>query len=186
MAAKSPVMLLLGFGPNVGHHVSEAFAAKGYIVARASRKIKEEESTATQINIPIDLSDPESVIGVFSKLKDTHGFPSVVVYNAGAGIPPNDEKDPLSIPLANFTRDLNINTTSAFVAAQQAALGFAQLSPTASKTFIFTGNILNTTTIASLLNSGVGKSATAHIIQSAAIAYKDRGYKYVNHPLLMM
>jgi hypothetical protein len=81
MAAKSPVMLLLGFGPNVGHHVSEAFAAKGYIVARASRKIKEEESTATQINIPIDLSDPESVIGVFSKLKDTHGFPSVVVYN---------------------------------------------------------------------------------------------------------
>jgi len=105
---------------------------------------------------------------------------------AGAGIPPNDEKDPLSIPLANFTRDLNINTTSAFVAAQQAALGFAQLSPTASKTFIFTGNILNTTTIASLLNSGVGKSATAHIIQSAAIAYKDRGYKYVNHPLLMM
>ena len=81
MAAKSPVMLLLGFGPNVGHHVSEAFAAKGYIVARASRKIKEEESTATQINIPIDLSDPESVIAVFSKLKDTHGFPSVVVYN---------------------------------------------------------------------------------------------------------
>jgi hypothetical protein len=81
MAAKSPVMLLLGFGPNVGHHVSEAFTAKGYIVARASRKIKEEESTANQINIPIDLSDPESVIGVFSKLKDTHGFPSVVVYN---------------------------------------------------------------------------------------------------------
>jgi NAD(P)-dependent dehydrogenase (short-subunit alcohol dehydrogenase family) len=81
MAAKSPVMLLLGFGPNVGHHVSEAFTAKGYIVARASRKIKEEESTATQINIPIDLSDPESVIGVFSKLKDTYGFPSVVVYN---------------------------------------------------------------------------------------------------------
>lgn len=74
-------MLLLGFGPNVGHSVSEAFAAKGYIVARASRKIKEEESTATQINIPIDLSDPESVIGVFSKLKDSHGFPSVVVYN---------------------------------------------------------------------------------------------------------
>ncbi|KFY37997.1 hypothetical protein V494_04549 [Pseudogymnoascus sp. VKM F-4513 (FW-928)] len=178
MAAKSPVMLLLGFGPNVGHHVSEAFAAKGYIVARASRRIKEEESTATQINIPIDLSDPESVIGVFSKLRDTHGFPSVVVYNAGAGIPPNDEKDPLSIPLANFTRDLNINTTSAFVAAHQAALGFAQLSPTASKTFIFTGNILNTTTIASLLNSGVGKSATAHIIQSAATAYKDRGYKF--------
>lgn len=46
MEAKSLVMLLLGYGPNVGHHVSEAFAVKCYIVARASRKI-EEESTAT-------------------------------------------------------------------------------------------------------------------------------------------
>lgn len=81
MAAKSPVMLLLGFGSNVGRHVSAAFEAKGYIVARASRKIREEESTATQINIPVDLSNSESVVGVFSKLKDTHGFPSVVVYN---------------------------------------------------------------------------------------------------------
>lgn len=100
---------------------------------------------------------------------------------AGAGIPPNDAKDPFSsIPLTNFTRDLAINTTSVFVAAQQAVLGFKQLPPTASKTFIFTGNILNVTTIASLLNSGVGKSATAHIIQSASIAYKDQGYKYVD------
>jgi len=78
-------MLLLGFGPNVGYHVSEAFAAKGYTVARASRNIKEEESTVTQINIPIDLSNPESVIGVFSKLKDTNGVPSVVVYNGTSG-----------------------------------------------------------------------------------------------------
>ncbi|KAH9206115.1 hypothetical protein DL95DRAFT_316177 [Leptodontidium sp. 2 PMI_412] len=81
MAARSPVILLLGFGPNVRYSVSEAFAAKDYIVARASRKINEEESTATQINIPIDLSNPEPVIRVFSKLKDSNGFPSVVVYN---------------------------------------------------------------------------------------------------------
>jgi hypothetical protein len=32
--------------------------------------------------------------------------------------------------------------------------------------------------MAPLLDLGVGKSATAHIIQSAAAAYKDRGYKY--------
>jgi hypothetical protein len=30
-----------------------------------------------------------------------------------------------------------------------------------------------------LLSIGAGKSATAHIIQSAAAAYKDRGFRYV-------
>jgi hypothetical protein len=93
-------------------------------------------------------------------------------------VTPNDAKNPLSLPLADFTRDFNINTTSAFVAAQQAVLAFEQLPDSASRTFIYTGNILNETTIAPLLDLGVGKSATAHIIQSAAAAYKDRGFKY--------
>ena len=90
---------------------------------------------------------------------------------------PNPPKDPLSLELADFKKDLNINTVSAFVAAQQAAAGFAQLPDSASKTFIYTGNITNTAIIPPLLDLGVGKSATAHIVQSAATAYKDRGYK---------
>lgn len=89
----------------------------------------------------------------------------------------NDVKDPLSLPLQDFTRDLKINTTSAFAAAQQAVLGFRQLPENASKTFIYTGNCTNITPIAPLLDLGVGKSATAHLIQSAAIAYKDQGIK---------
>jgi hypothetical protein len=84
---------------------------------------------------------------------------------------------PLSLSLADFIRDTNINTTSAFASAQQAVLSFDQLPESASRTFIYTGNILNTTTIPPLLDLGVGKSATAHIIQSAASAYADRGYK---------
>jgi hypothetical protein len=47
-----------------------------------------------------------------------------------------------------------------------------------AKTFIYTGNILNETIIASLLGGGVGKSATAHIIRSAATAYSNKGFKY--------
>lgn len=93
---------------------------------------------------------------------------------------PNPPNDPLALQLADFTKDSNINTFSAFVAAQQAATGFAQLPHSAAKTFIYTGNILNTTIIPPLLDLGVGKAATAHIIQSAAAAYKDRGYKYAN------
>ena len=93
---------------------------------------------------------------------------------------PNPPNDPLSLPLADLTRDSNINTFSAFVAAQEAVTGFSELPDSAAKTFIYTGNILNTTIMPPLLDLGVGKSATAHIIQSAAAAYKDRGYKYAN------
>jgi hypothetical protein len=90
----------------------------------------------------------------------------------------NDAKNPLvSLPLADFTRDLTINTTSAFVAAQQAVLSFKELPDSAARTFIYTGNILNEMPLAPFLDLGVGKSATAHIIQSAAAAYKDKGYK---------
>ncbi|CAI7586253.1 unnamed protein product [Penicillium palitans] len=177
MANASPVILVLGSGPNIGHHVARTFAGKGYKVALASRSLKEEDSNGDRVCISADLSDPHSVKDVFSKVKASLGLPSVVVYNAAATTS-NDPENPLSLPLADFNRDLQINTTSAFVAAQQAALSFEQLPDHRSKTFIYTGNILNLTHIASLLDLGVGKSATAHIIRSAAAAYSDRGFKF--------
>jgi NAD(P)-dependent dehydrogenase (short-subunit alcohol dehydrogenase family) len=196
MSKTSPVILIFGAGPNVGQHVARSFASKGYRVALAARRAKEADNSSDQINVATDLSDPSSVVNTFLEVKRLLGIPpSVVVYNgknhyqklcgtfteyfeAGA-VTPNDAKNPLSLPLADFSRDFNINTTSAFVAAQQAVLGFEKLPESASRTFIYTGNILNTMfIIPPLLDLGVGKSATAHIIQSAAAAYKDRGYKY--------
>jgi hypothetical protein len=90
----------------------------------------------------------------------------------------NPAENPLSLNLDAFTRDLTINTTSAFVAAQQSALAFSQLPSAASRTFIYTGNILNTTVIPSLLTLGVGKAATAHVVQIAAEGYKEKGFKF--------
>ncbi|KAJ5404877.1 hypothetical protein N7465_006161 [Penicillium sp. CMV-2018d] len=177
MANTSPVILILGSGPNIGQHVARAFAAKGYKVALASRSLKEEDSNDDQVYISADLSDPHSVKDIFSKVKGSLGLPSVVVYNAAATTSNNPE-NPFSLPLADFNRDFQINTTSAFVAAQQAALGFEQLPDHRSKTFIYTGNILNSSPIASLLDLGVGKSATAHIIRSAAAAYSNQGFKF--------
>ena len=81
MSNTSPVLLILGSGPNVGQKVSQAFAAKGYKIALASRRIKEVDSTANQVNISSDLSDPDSVIRVFQKVQALLGPPSVVVYN---------------------------------------------------------------------------------------------------------
>ena len=73
---------------------------------------------------------------------------------------------------------MTINTTSAFVAAQQATLGFAELPAHAARSFFFTGNILNIAVLPSFMDAGAGKSASAHMMMAAAAAYKDRGFKY--------
>lgn len=104
-----------------------------------------------------------------------------------ASATPHDAKDPLGLPLEDFARDLAVNTTSAFVAAQQAVLAFEKLPESASRTFICTGNCTNVKPIVALMDLGVGKSATAHIIECAAEAYKHKGYKYVRWaPVLMI
>ena len=81
MSSTAPVVLILGSGANVGKHVAQTFAAKGYKVALASRSLKEEDSTADHLHITSDFSDPESVIKTFAKVKALLGSPSVVVYN---------------------------------------------------------------------------------------------------------
>ena len=81
MPSTPPVVLILGAGSNIGQHVARAFASKGYKVALAARRLKEADSTADQINISSDLSDPNSVVSVFEKVKASFGAPSVVIYN---------------------------------------------------------------------------------------------------------
>ncbi|RFU27515.1 hypothetical protein B7463_g8834, partial [Scytalidium lignicola] len=177
MTSTSPVILIFGAGPNIGQAVARTFASKGYKVALAARSLREADSTDKQLNITSDLANPDDVVNAFTKVKKVLGIPSVVVYNVSASTltPAND---PFALPLAAFNRDTAINVTSAFIAAQQAALSFSQLSDSASRTFIYTGNILNVTILPSFLGQGMGKSAGAHMIRAAAAAYKDRGFKF--------
>jgi len=177
MASAVPVALIFGAGANVGANVIKAFAAKGYKIGVVARSAKEADNTADRVNIPGDLSDPSSVVNAFSKVKEALGIPSVVVYNA-ASAHPNDPKNPLAVKVDDFAKALVINTTSAYVAAQQAALGFEELPKTASRTFIYTGNCTNVIPFPQYLDLGVGKTATAHFLQLAALAYKEKGYKF--------
>ena len=82
-----PVLLLLGYGPNIGHAVANRFAAQGYKVAIASRSLEHETfNEAGWLQLQVDLSHPETVPAVFSKVIERLGVPSVVVYN-GIGLP---------------------------------------------------------------------------------------------------
>ncbi|KAH6867338.1 hypothetical protein B0T10DRAFT_534275 [Thelonectria olida] len=156
MAAKSPVVLILGAGPNIGQAVARTFASKGYKVGLAARSVKEADSTDKQLNIPSDFSKTDDVVNAFAKVKEVFGIPSVVVYNVSAvSFTPAD--DPFALSLADLSRDTTINIYSSFVAAQQAVSGFAQLPASAARTFIYTGNVLNVSILPRFLSQGIGK-----------------------------
>ncbi|TVY73124.1 hypothetical protein LSUE1_G005335 [Lachnellula suecica] len=178
MPSASPIILILGAGSNIGKGVAQAFTSKGYKVALASRSQKEADSTPEQLHIRSDFANTDDVFYAFTRTKKELGVPSVVVYNAGAFTAPPSADDPLNITLAGFNTDMNINVTSAFIAAQQAAFGFADLPADAAKSFFYTGNILNISIIPKLMDAGMGKAAAAHMINASAAAYKDKGYKF--------
>jgi len=87
--------------------------------------------------------------------------------------------DPFAVSLESYRRDMDINTTGAYVAAQQAVLSFKELPPTASRSFFFTGNICNFVALPGFMDQAMGKSASAHMMMAAAAAYKEKGFKYV-------
>ncbi|KAF2231822.1 NAD(P)-binding protein [Viridothelium virens] len=175
----TPVALVFGVGKNIGAGVAAAFAAKGYKIATISRAATLPQVSHNQsLHIQCDLSDPSGVSAVFERVRKELGQPSVVVYNA-YGHSHSDKINPLSIPLETAQSDLNTNALSALAAAQEAVKSFDALDGKGARTFISTGNILNNQIILPpLLSLGVGKSAAAYIIQSAADAYKDRGFKF--------
>jgi NAD(P)-dependent dehydrogenase (short-subunit alcohol dehydrogenase family) len=81
MTAKSPVVLILGAGSNIGQATARTFASKGYKVALAARSLNEADSTENQLNIPSDFSKTDDVVSAFNKVKKVYGVPSVVIYN---------------------------------------------------------------------------------------------------------
>lgn len=120
----SLVVLILGSGPRVGAAVASTFASAGYKVAIASRKGTNAKNELGYFSLKADLTKPETVPLLFDEVKKEFGTaPSVVVYNAGALTPPSDPESVFSVPAEAVTSDLNINTVSPYVAAQQAVLG---------------------------------------------------------------
>ncbi|KAF2734069.1 hypothetical protein EJ04DRAFT_494011 [Polyplosphaeria fusca] len=178
MAANS-VALILGYGPGVGAAVAKKLASNGYKVAVASRSGK--TSAEGFLSLKADFSNPDSIPALFTSVKDEFkAAPSVVVYNAATLTPPPDTSSIFTTPKEAIVSDLNINTISAYVAAQQAVSGWESLPKEAKKTFIYTGNMLNTAPLPSptLMTLGIGKSASASWIGLADTLYASKGFRF--------
>ncbi|KAL4942183.1 hypothetical protein BDV06DRAFT_235578 [Aspergillus oleicola] len=176
-----PIALILGAGARVGASVASTFAAKGYAIATASRSGTGSKTSEGYLSLKTDFTDPTSITPLFDAVKSTFGAaPSVVVYNAASLTPPPDSESVLSIPSERFVSDLNVNTVTPYIVAQTAVKGWASLPGDMKKTFIYTGNLLNTAVwpVPLYLDLGVGKSASAFWIGSADMNYQTQGYRF--------
>jgi NAD(P)-dependent dehydrogenase (short-subunit alcohol dehydrogenase family) len=177
------VILILGSGPKVGASVAANFASNGYKVAVASRSGTGSKTAEGYLSLKADLFTPASVPPLFAAIQaEFHTAPSVVVYNAAALTVPPVADSLFSVPAEKFDADLNINSITPYVAAQQAVGGWASLPNETPKTFIYTGNILNRTILprAVFLTAGAGKSAAAYWVGLADTLYGADGYRQVD------
>ncbi|KAK5117330.1 hypothetical protein LTR62_005947 [Meristemomyces frigidus] len=173
-----PIAFIIGAGKNIGASTARLFQSKGYRVAQAARSLdisgsKDDDS----LLLKVDLSKPETVTAAFQHIRKNWGEPSVVIYNAGAAHF-TDRNHPMSVSLEDFITDMTVNTTSVYLAAKEAVSGFETLPTGTPKAFMFTGNLTNTATFPRLMTQGAGKSASAHMIESASQAYADKGFRF--------
>ncbi|CAH0024493.1 unnamed protein product [Clonostachys rhizophaga] len=176
-----PIALILGSGPRVGSSVAKSLAAKGYQIVVTSRHGTGAKTPEGYLFLKADFSKPESIPSVFEAIKSQlNASPSVVVYNAAAATAPPKQDSVLSLPLDTFNSDLNVNTVSAYIAAQQAVLGWDTLPADAKKSFIYTGNILNTSIlpVPFVLTLGTGKAASAFWLGLSDATYTPKGFRF--------
>lgn len=123
-------------------------------------ELDNEASVFVKVNVKyLSSSNPHTVIINFAYVRlrgaalhpplfdavkaEFHTSPSVVIYNAEALTNPLDKDFIFSISAESVTLDLNVNTISPYVTAQQAVSGWETLPEETKKTLIYTGNIMN-------------------------------------------
>jgi hypothetical protein len=131
------------------------------------------------LNIPADLSNPQTAPYIFDKVEAQQGqSPTVAICNADAStvLP---ENDPLSASsVAQYQRDHNTNIVSAVLVCQLSIKNFVRLPPSLFKTFIYTGNKLKIRLLLEALTFGMDKAAMTHCILDCTVAYAYRGCKF--------
>ena len=120
VAVVTKVALVTGAGSGIGRAASLALHAAGFQVVLAGRRAEQLEQTADSTRmlvVPTDVSKPDSVRGLFSRIKDVFGRLDLLFNNAGIGAP--------GVPMEDLTYEqwnavVQVNLTGAFLCAQEA------------------------------------------------------------------
>jgi NAD(P)-dependent dehydrogenase (short-subunit alcohol dehydrogenase family) len=125
MTASTKIALVTGAGTGVGKAVALALAKAGYNLVLAGRRPEPLEETAAAINaiggqalaVPTDVSQRDSVLALFEKVKASFGRLDVLFNNAGIGAPPVPLED---LPYETWQNVVATNLTGMFLCTQEA------------------------------------------------------------------
>jgi len=134
MATSTKVALVTGAGTGVGRAVALALAKAGYSLVLAGRRKEPLDKVAGEINaigsealaVSTDVSERESILALFSKLKSSFGRLDVLFNNAGIGAPPVPLED---LPFETWKKVVDTNLTGMFLCTQEAIKIMKSQSP---------------------------------------------------------
>ncbi len=125
MSTPRKVAIVTGAGTGIGKGTALALLREGYSVVLVGRRAEPLENTvkeagpfgAQALVVPTDVSKPDSVRGLFDKVREVYGRVDVLFNNAGTGAP--------AIPLEDLTYEqwksvVDVNLTGAFLCTQEA------------------------------------------------------------------
>jgi len=130
--------VIVGVGPGLGRSLVKAFYEAGFKVVMAARNpghlagLYPDGCGGDVIAQSCDVTDPDSVAGLFATVDETVGAADVVVYNAGTFVPGRVAE----IKPAEFERCWRVGCFGGFLVGQQAA---QRMLAAGSGTIIFTG-----------------------------------------------
>lgn len=175
--SSTPVLLLFGAGANTGVATAKKFAKEGYKVAAVTGHPTEELKETAHLILPAVWTDPSSIEAVFETVTKELGTPHVVIYNSYDGQMVSVD-NPLTVSAARLTEILAVTVVSAYTAARLAVKGWSTLPASASKVYLYTGNMQITQLFPGVHTLGMGKNAAAYFIEMAASAYQKAGKDY--------
>jgi NAD(P)-dependent dehydrogenase (short-subunit alcohol dehydrogenase family) len=134
MAGAAKIALVTGAGTGVGRAVALALAKAGYTLVLAGRRKEPLDSVAAEINgigsqalaAPTDVSERDSILALFAKVKSTFGRLDVLFNNAGIGAPPVPFED---LPFETWKKVVDTNLTGMFLCTQEAIKIMKSQSP---------------------------------------------------------
>jgi NAD(P)-dependent dehydrogenase (short-subunit alcohol dehydrogenase family) len=178
MAGNGRIALVTGAGSGIGKACALGLQAAGYSVGLAGRRLAELEKTAAMaqpgggrmLAISADVSKPESVNGVFARVKQEFGRLDVFFNNAGINAPGIPIED---LPYEKWKEIVDINLTGAFLCAQAAYRMMKEQEPQG-------GRIINNGSIAAdrPRPNHVPYTATKHAITGITKCFALDGRKY--------
>jgi short-subunit dehydrogenase len=165
------IAVVVGVGPGIGSAVAHKFAQENFIVILISRNMNNltpvkdsiESKGGKAFCYPTDASSETSVKETFSKIRENHGNPSVLIYNAAARR--FKKQTLLETSTEEFTNFWKINTLGAFLCCKEVVENMIKEK---KGTILFTGATSSIRGSEGLTSFSVGKFGLRSLAGSLA------------------